>query len=447
MDWHVWNRKVAEMEPYKSILVALSLDYNSVSSPLFISPGGAYVPLEVALDRLLYVCDRPVKTPGATPQETIVNVIKSMTGANIEKARSILSCPATKIGVLDAVFRTPIPPQEPDSSYFNPTTNLNYKTATNFKWVCSAIRIVCNDEYAFRHHLLSVYGVTADIDSIMTSRNRKDPLNLDTLLPITNDELRKLKHYHVHSAVGTDNKELYYRILPSLDATKHRKTIPKAVKVSLWDKYYPGKLIGPCYTCGKDIDARHFEAGHVVPASEGGPDTVENLRPICKPCNASMSNMNLYAYKERYHEPKSKAVKEFMDEAVIVERMYIDRLVFDTFYRVKAKEITTDYKEWCTSESKPYTVKDLDDILTSKGCTKETDGVVHYVGVRLLNTPLPDRSTVIDGFNKLVEKYRDGATILRDLRRLGASTLIVKELVQRVDYPLFVVKELRRLLS
>ena len=84
-----------------------------------------------------------------------------------------------------------------------------------------------------------------------------------------------------------------------------RKSIPKAVKNSVWNKYIetddPKKLIGKCFVgCGCEITIANFEVGHVNAYSNGGSDKVENLRPICSTCNKSMGTMNLLEFKDLY---------------------------------------------------------------------------------------------------------------------------------------------------
>ena len=84
-----------------------------------------------------------------------------------------------------------------------------------------------------------------------------------------------------------------------------RKSIPKAVKTSVWNKYIqtddPKKLSGKCFVgCGCDITIADFELGHVIAHSKGGPNTIKNLRPICSTCNKSMGTMNLLEFKETY---------------------------------------------------------------------------------------------------------------------------------------------------
>ena len=40
-----------------------------------------------------------------------------------------------------------------------------------------------------------------------------------------------------------------------------------------------------------------FECGHIIPYSQGGPTSLENLRPVCKGCNRSMGTTNMLDYK------------------------------------------------------------------------------------------------------------------------------------------------------
>ncbi len=68
----------------------------------------------------------------------------------------------------------------------------------------------------------------------------------------------------------------------------------------VWLTFMGNKAKGNCYCCEeKEITPFHFEAGHVIPKAFGGSDDVENLRPICSPCNKGMGTENLYDYKHR----------------------------------------------------------------------------------------------------------------------------------------------------
>jgi hypothetical protein len=126
-----------------------------------------------------------------------------------------------------------------------------------------------------------------------------------------------------------------YEVKPNVQPK--RKSIPKAVKTSVWNKYIetddPNKLIGKCFVgCGSEITIANFEAGHVTAYSKGGSNKVDNLRPICGNCNKSMGTMNLLEFKETYglgldnehdHEQDSKP-DEVMTEEQLEDK--IDKL-------------------------------------------------------------------------------------------------------------------------
>ncbi len=48
-----------------------------------------------------------------------------------------------------------------------------------------------------------------------------------------------------------------------------------------------------CQYCGRNPPAVVLEADHVVPVSEGGPDTMDNLVTACFDCNSGKSNIPL----------------------------------------------------------------------------------------------------------------------------------------------------------
>lgn len=79
-----------------------------------------------------------------------------------------------------------------------------------------------------------------------------------------------------------------------------RKSIPAKVRQMTWRKYIGSTMDGNCWCCGTAISFEGWHAGHVIPASKGGPDTVPNLRPLCASCNLSMGNMAMSEFISRY---------------------------------------------------------------------------------------------------------------------------------------------------
>jgi len=97
----------------------------------------------------------------------------------------------------------------------------------------------------------------------------------------------------------------HIRKIVSNKKTRKRKTIPKKVKDDLWILYFgEDNAKGKCYICKTEIHISKFEAGHVTSDSNGGEPIIENLRPICGPCNKSMGEENLYLYKNKYYPKK-----------------------------------------------------------------------------------------------------------------------------------------------
>ena len=87
--------------------------------------------------------------------------------------------------------------------------------------------------------------------------------------------------------------------------------IPKSVKELVWNKYIGEKQEGKCYCCRvRTITAFNFEAGHVISKKNGGQPVVENLRPVCKPCNGSMGVKNLEDFRaENFPTGNKKQIK------------------------------------------------------------------------------------------------------------------------------------------
>ena len=75
----------------------------------------------------------------------------------------------------------------------------------------------------------------------------------------------------------------------------------------VWIKYMGNKQEGKCYCCQvRTITAFDFEAGHVISIKNGGSNAPENLRPICRSCNASMQTKNLEDFRAEHFPSTSK---------------------------------------------------------------------------------------------------------------------------------------------
>ena len=80
-----------------------------------------------------------------------------------------------------------------------------------------------------------------------------------------------------------------------------RKAIPKAVKSTLWNIHFTeNNAKGECTVCNKEIKITDFDAGHIIAASNGGSDNLDNLMPVCSLCNKSMGVQNMNEFKKLY---------------------------------------------------------------------------------------------------------------------------------------------------
>lgn len=64
-----------------------------------------------------------------------------------------------------------------------------------------------------------------------------------------------------------------------------RQRIPRIVRRLVYER--DGKC---CLACGIVLTLAAARLDHIVPWSAGGPDTSDNLRVLCEPCNAGRSN-------------------------------------------------------------------------------------------------------------------------------------------------------------
>jgi 5-methylcytosine-specific restriction endonuclease McrA len=90
--------------------------------------------------------------------------------------------------------------------------------------------------------------------------------------------------------------------LPPRPIKKRKATIPKSMRVAVWNTYI-GETIGraKCLVCGHmDITQMNFHCGHVIAEVNGGKVSIENLRPICASCNLSMRTTNMHEFAQKY---------------------------------------------------------------------------------------------------------------------------------------------------
>lgn len=86
------------------------------------------------------------------------------------------------------------------------------------------------------------------------------------------------------------------------DAKKKKQSIPKNVRIIVWNHYIGEDIIKHrCLCCKKVIITNtNFEVGHVISEKQGGTHEINNLRPICGACNHSMGTENMIDFVVKY---------------------------------------------------------------------------------------------------------------------------------------------------
>lgn len=138
---------------------------------------------------------------------------------------------------------------------------------------------------------------------------KKERLRLEK--EVAEEKLRFEKETEEKRKITREKKELESLLPPPYEETQPaaatsvrgvRKQLPASVRNSVWN-HYIGEDINKhrCLCCKKVlIHNRQFDVGHVISVKEGGTDEINNLRPICAPCNHSMGSKNMIEFVKTY---------------------------------------------------------------------------------------------------------------------------------------------------
>ena len=104
------------------------------------------------------------------------------------------------------------------------------------------------------------------------------------------EEFKSVKSCVEHQNIGQCQKEHK----PVNNISKTSRYVPKHLRREVWLKYngktWESKCTVKWCTNVYDFSSSTWHIGHNIPASKGGSNTIENLRPICSDCNLGMGN-------------------------------------------------------------------------------------------------------------------------------------------------------------
>ena len=117
------------------------------------------------------------------------------------------------------------------------------------------------------------------------------------------DKQRKLEEEIKQKAEAEEKKKIEeQKRIEKEESKKKKQSIPKQVRVIVWNHYIGEDIIKhKCLCCKKvTITNTNFDVGHVLSEKNGGTHEINNLRPICGACNHSMGSENMVDFVVKY---------------------------------------------------------------------------------------------------------------------------------------------------
>lgn len=115
--------------------------------------------------------------------------------------------------------------------------------------------------------------------------------NTNQIHPIHNITYPILNMNQSYSSSKKSNKKKF----------KPKNLIPNNIRHAVWYAFIGNKMHDMCFCCNTvPISIDLFQVGHILARSKGGPNHINNLRPICQFCNKDMGAIHMLEYMEFY---------------------------------------------------------------------------------------------------------------------------------------------------
>ena len=137
-----------------------------------------------------------------------------------------------------------------------------------------------------------------DVDNIDNVNNVDDD-NVNNVDDVDDDNVNNVDN--VDDVDDVNNVEKTTAVKATSRKATSRKTIPKKIRIQLWEQYYGKQYSALCLICKDTLFFNNFEVGHIIASACGGSDKIDNLKPICSQCNKAMGIENMNTYIEKYY--------------------------------------------------------------------------------------------------------------------------------------------------
>jgi hypothetical protein len=116
------------------------------------------------------------------------------------------------------------------------------------------------------------------------------------------ERINELSDVEINIRFENNNIEDDNKIKDSISWKKLKKEkIPISVKNTLWSLFFKNNIQGNCQCCKFEIISKNnFDCGHIISEKNGGKIEFDNLKPICRSCNSSMSTTNMNDFMIKY---------------------------------------------------------------------------------------------------------------------------------------------------
>lgn len=229
-----------------------------------------------------------------------------------------------KLGFLELLFRTPVKKcRRKIDSWYNSDIKIHSELPIIGCYRSRLFKIFGYDRCKFEQVYYMETGLPFEFeDKIITRLNEtKTGSKYAVIIPQEKnkyvDGSSKITSFvNDDYRIYTDNEKALKAILTiivhfrEVDKCIPTPNIPRSLQKQIWKTYNGNVGSSKCFVCGAEITALEYECGHIIPRSKGGPNTVDNLLPICGNCNRSMSDTHLFEHVYTHYGKLSCRVKD-----------------------------------------------------------------------------------------------------------------------------------------